>query len=54
VSLVIKEFVAAGTVATIFNGDCNITVSEAHPLAGEATFQFEATATYDHGRMPVF
>ena len=54
VALIIKEFNSASVATTIFDGDCNITVSEAHPLAGEATFQFEATATYDHGRMPVF
>jgi hypothetical protein len=54
VALVIKEFNSAGVATTIFDGDCNVTVSEGHPLAGEATFDFEGTATRDHGRLPVF
>ena len=54
VALVIKEFNAAGVATTIFDGDCNVTVSEGQPLSGESTFDFEATATRDHGRLPVF
>jgi hypothetical protein len=54
VALVVKEFNSAGVATTIFDGDCNITVSEKHPLNGEATFDFSASASRDRGRTPVF
>ena len=54
VALVIKEFNAASAETTIIDGDFNVTISEKGPLTAEAGFNFEATATRDHGRVPTF
>jgi hypothetical protein len=52
VAIVIKEYNAAGSAVSVLDGDFNLQVSEKHPLKGEGTFDFEATATYDAGRKP--
>jgi len=54
VALVVKEYNSAGALAAIFDGDCNISVSEDHGLAGGGMFAFEASASRDYGRLPVF
>jgi len=54
VALVIKEFNSAGVATTIFDADCNVSVSEKDPLTGESTFDFEASCSRDYGRAPVF
>ena len=54
ISIVIKEYNSASVATTIFDGDVNVKVSEGHPLDGEGSFDFEASATRDAGRDPVF
>jgi len=53
-AVVLKEHNSAGTEVTVFDGDCNIKVSEKDPMGGESTFDFEASASRDYGRDPVF
>jgi len=54
VALVIKEYNSGGTLAVIFDGDCNIGVSEDHGLGGGGMFNFDCTMSRDYGRLPVF
>ena len=54
VAIVVKEWNSSGVATPIFDGDCNIQVSEGHPLNGEATFDFSASCSRDKGRTPTF
>jgi len=53
-AIVLKERNAAGVETVIFDGDCNIKVSEKDPVGGESTFDFEGSPSRDYGRDPVF
>ena len=54
VALKVTEFNSASVETTILDGDFNVKCDDAHPLAGEATFSFEATPSRDYGRDVAF